>query len=234
MQIFLAHSFTGHGDVLLSAEESKHCIKVLRHKAGDVIDIIDGVGNFYIAEIKDANPQQCVARIMSQRKVGIKKPYSLHIAISPTKNADRIEWLIEKGTELGVDEFSFVICKRTEKTGTKIERFKKIAESAVKQSIQGVIPKINEGIPLKDFIMRHIDSKAKRYIAHCMPIKKVELKNILSEKQVLVLIGPEGDFTEEEVAITQMSGFEALSLGEARLRTETAGLIVAAGFRASV
>ncbi len=234
MQIFLAHSFSGHGEVLLSPEESKHCVKVLRHKVGHVIDIIDGIGNFYIAELTVADPKQCVARIISQRAVGVKKPYYLHIAISPTKNADRIEWLIEKGTELGVDEFSFVICKRTEKTGTKIERFRKIAESAVKQSIQGVIPKINDGITIKDFIAKEKGSKGKKYIAHCLPIKKTDLKNILNEKEILVLIGPEGDFTEEEIALAQMNGFEALSLGETRLRTETAGLIVAAGFKACV
>jgi 16S rRNA (uracil1498-N3)-methyltransferase len=233
MQVFLAHSFSENGEILLSAEESKHCIRVLRHKAGDVINVIDGVGNFYTAEIVDANAQKCVARIQRQEHIGSRKPYRLHIAISPTKNADRIEWLVEKGTELGVDEFSFVICKRTEKTGVKTERFRKIAESAVKQSVQGTLPKINEKILFKDFIQEGVSGGSQRFIAHCMEAQKVELKRILQERKVLVLIGPEGDFADEEVALAQINGFMPLSLGEARLRTETAGLLVASAFHTS-
>lgn len=231
MQVFLGASFTESDDILLSAEESKHCIKVLRHKAGDVIHVIDGKGNFFEAEITEANPQQCVARIQSKKLIGITKPYHLHIAISPTKNPDRIEWLVEKGTELGVDEFSFIICKRTEKTGVKTERFRKIAESAVKQSVQGVIPKINEGILFKDFIAQQKNSDAKKFIAHCLDESKKDLKDLQAGKKVLVLIGPEGDFTPEEIRLALENGFEALSLGESRLRTETAGLFVAAGMR---
>lgn len=233
MQLFLAHSFTEQGEIVLSAEESKHCVKVLRHKAGDVIHVIDGVGNLYTAEITDPNAQRCVARITAKEHIGNRKPYRLHIAISPTKNPDRIEWLVEKGTELGVDEFSFVLCKRTEKTGVKTERFKKIAESAVKQSVQGLIPKINEKIVFKDFIQAEVSGGAQRFIAHCMDAQKVQLNRILQERKVLVLIGPEGDFSDDEVTLAQINGFMPLSLGEARLRTETAGLLVAAAFHLS-
>lgn len=234
MQVFLAHSFSENGEILLSAEESKHCIKVLRHKTGDVIQVIDGVGNFYTAQIVDANPQRCVARIQSREHLGSGKPYHLHIAISPTKNPDRIEWLVEKGTELGVDEFSFVICKRTEKTGVKTDRFRKIAGSAVKQSVQGIIPKINEKMLFSDFIQEKVSGGQRRFIAHCLDARKAELKQILGERKALVLIGPEGDFAEEEVALAQINGFAPLSLGEARLRTETAGLLVAAAFHTAL
>lgn len=231
MQVFLGFLFNENGEILLSAEESKHCVKVLRHKVGDVIHVIDGKGNFFEAELTSINPEKCVAKIKSKKQIGVNKSYYLHIAISPTKNPDRIEWLIEKGTELGVDEFSFIICKRTEKTGTRIDRFQKIAESAVKQSVQGVIPKLNDGISFKEFLATQKNSDVKKYIAHCLEYPKKELKDIYADKKVLVLVGPEGDFTEEEIKLALENGFEALSLGESRLRTETAGLFVAAGFR---
>lgn len=233
MQVFLGASFSPSGEILLSAEESKHCIKVLRHKAGEVIHVIDGKGFLYEAVIETADPQACMARVKSKKAISVAKPYRLHIAISPTKNADRIEWMIEKCTELGVDAFSFVICKRTEKTGVKTERFRKIAESAVKQSMQGVLPELGEAIGLKEFIALQKNSAAKKYVAHCLPNDKTEFRNITTEKDILVLIGPEGDFTEEEIQLALSNGFEALSLGESRLRTETAGLFVAAGMRAT-
>lgn len=233
MQVFLGQLSEASGDhIFLSPEESKHCVKVLRHKVGDIIHAIDGSGNFFEAELTSVNPEHCTAKVLSKRYVGAKKPYRLHIAISPTKNPDRIEWLIEKGTELGVDEFSFIICKRTEKTGTRIDRFKKIAESAVKQSVQGIIPVINEGISLKDFLAQQETSDAKKFIAHCLDEKKKDLKDLHTEKNILVLIGPEGDFTPEEIKLALENGFEALSLGDSRLRTETAGLFVAAGMKA--
>src|ERR1700757_3905500 len=139
MQIFLALGLEGNETVLLSPDESKHCTKVLRHKRGDVINVIDGKGNFYTAELFDINPESCKAKIISKKQIAAGKDYRLHIAISPTKNPDRIEWMLEKCTEMGVDEFSFVVCKRTEKPTVKIERLQKIAESAVKQSIQNII-----------------------------------------------------------------------------------------------
>jgi len=234
MQVFLGQESRNDGEIVLSPEESKHCIKVLRHKKGDVINVIDGNGNFYEAELVETDPQRCVAKTKSKKQIGVNKPYYLHIAISPTKNPDRIEWLIEKGTELGVDEFSFIICKRTEKTGTRLDRFIKIAESAVKQSVQGIIPKIHEGISFKEFLAQQKSAETKKYIAHCLDSAKVELKDIFKEQKVLVLVGPEGDFTEEEIKMALENGFEALSLGESRLRTETAGLFVAAGMKSSL
>lgn len=230
MQIFFANIFTDENNLLLSTEESKHCVRVLRHKNGDVINVIDGKGNFYEAEITEANPQKCSAKIVSKKQIAVAKPYYLHIAISPTKNADRIEWMLEKCTELGVDEFSFIICKRTEKTGVKTERLKKIAESAVKQSIQAVLPVINEAQLLKDFIVKHKNTSSK-YIAHCLEEDKTDLKNSVQNIKNLILIGPEGDFTEDEIKLAIETKFKPLSLGDSRLRTETAGLYAAAAYK---
>ncbi|HXD94512.1 MAG TPA: 16S rRNA (uracil(1498)-N(3))-methyltransferase [Bacteroidia bacterium] len=230
MQIFFANIFVDANNILLSIEESKHCVRVLRHKNGDTINLIDGKGNFYEAEITDANPQKCSAKIISKKQIAAPKPYYLHIAISPTKNADRIEWMLEKCTELGVDEFSFIICKRTEKTGVKTERLKKIAESAVKQSIQAMLPIINEAQTFKDFIVKHKNTSSK-YIAHCIEEDKTDLKNSVQNVKSLVLIGPEGDFTEDEIKLAIENKFQPLSLGSSRLRTETAGLYAAAAYK---
>ncbi|HKC68786.1 MAG TPA: 16S rRNA (uracil(1498)-N(3))-methyltransferase [Bacteroidia bacterium] len=230
MQIFFANIFADENTLLLSAEESKHCIRVLRHKNGDIITLIDGKGNFYEAEITDANPQTCSAKIISKKQITAPKPYYLHVAISPTKNADRIEWMLEKCTELGVDEFSFIICKRTEKTGVKTDRLKKIAESAVKQSIQATLPVINEAQMFKDFIASHKNTSSK-YIAHCLEENKTELKTILPNSNSLVLIGPEGDFTPDEIKLAIENNFTPITLGNTRLRTETAGLFTAAAYK---
>ena len=228
MQIFFANMFTDVNTIILSPEESKHCIKVLRHKTGDIIHVIDGKGNFYETEIVEAEAQKCLVKIIHTKQIASPKKYHLHIAISPTKNADRIEWMLEKCTELGVDEFSFIICKRTEKTGVKTERLRKIAESAVKQSIQTVLPVINEAQTLKDFILKSQSTSSSKYIAHCQEENKIELNSVLKNSNSLILIGPEGDFTKEEIDIAFKNGFQALSLGNSRLRTETAGLYVAA------
>ncbi len=230
MQIYFANIFTDADTVLLSAEESKHCIRVLRHKAGDIIHVIDGKGNFYEAEITTADVQKCSVKIISKKQISSPKKYRLHIAISPTKNADRIEWMLEKCTELGVDEFSFIICKRTEKTGVKTDRLKKIAESAVKQSIQAMLPVINEAQTFKEFILQHKNTQHK-YIAHCLEKEKTALSKILKNETALILIGPEGDFTEDEIKLAFDTNFAPLSLGNTRLRTETAGLFAAAAFK---
>ncbi len=237
MQVFLGLIFNNDpvgtsGSILLSPEESKHCIKVLRKKVGDTIQVIDGKGNFYATEITHSNPEACVVKILSKKQIAVNKNYRLHIAISPTKNPDRIEWMVEKCTELGVDEFSFIVCKRTEKPTIKLERLQKIAESAVKQSVQGFFPIINEAVSLKEFISVHKNSEEKKYIAHCVDEAKTDIKNILTPSKNIILIGPEGDFTEEEIKLTLENNFRSLSLGETRLRTETAGLFVAGAFKA--
>ena len=230
MQLFFANIFIDAENILLSAEESKHCIRVLRHKIGDIIHVIDGKGNFFETEITNADAQKCSVKIISKKQISSPKKYRLHVAISPTKNADRIEWMLEKCTELGVDEFSFIICKRTEKTGVKIDRLKKITESAVKQSIQAMLPVINDAQTFKDFILKN-KSASHKYIAHCLEKDKTQLHDILTNETALILIGPEGDFTEDEIKLAFENNFLPLALGNTRLRTETAGLFVAAAFK---
>ena len=235
MQIFLGLLFdANNGSILLSPDESKHCIKVLRHKKGDLLNVIDGKGNLFSTELVETNPEACVVKIISKKQIAGNRKYRLHIAISPTKNPDRIEWMIEKCTELGVDEFSFIVCKRTEKPTVKLERLQKIAESAVKQSIQGIIPILNNVVPFKEFVALNKNTEEKKHIAHCIDDTKTDLKDILIPSKNIILIGPEGDFMPEEVKLALENGFQPLSLGETRLRTETAGLFAAGAFKTVV
>lgn len=222
MNIFIA---TIHHTVAeLTAEESWHCAKVLRFKAGDEIGLIDGKGNFYEGQLSVVNEKKCLANITYGPKVQNKHPYYLHLAIAPTKNIDRMEWLVEKAVEIGIDEITFVRCKNSERTVIKEDRLIKIAESAVKQSLQAIIPKINPLTNFSDVLKIKSDLK---FIAHCEEESKKHLKDFdLKNKSSLVLIGPEGDFTTEEIALAKTSGFSEISLGENRLRTETAGLYV--------
>ncbi len=222
MNIFIA--VINNAIAELRADEAWHCAKVLRNKAGDKINVIDGIGNFYDAELISVNEKKCEARITSPPKVQKQKDYYLHIAIAPTKNIDRIEWFVEKAVEIGVNEITFLRCKNSERTVIKTDRIIKIIESAVKQSLQAYIPKINELSEFKSVLENNSDIKL---IAHCFDERKTTLKDLdLKNKKTIVLIGPEGDFTLEEVKQAQDKNFRTLSLGENRLRTETAGLYV--------
>jgi 16S rRNA (uracil1498-N3)-methyltransferase len=207
----------------LTEEESLHCAKVLRKKAGDEITVINGSGTFFKARLETVGQKKCVAEIMEEKD---SKPrnYYLHLAIAPTKQIDRIEWMLEKCVEIGIDEISFIQCKNSERVSLKVERMKKIVESAVKQSMQAYLPKVNELCSFKDILKVSVDQK---FIAHCDPSEKLNVRKIVfNNKKSLVLIGPEGDFTKEEIALAREYNFSALSLGENRLRTETAGLYI--------
>lgn len=222
MNIFIAT--INHTIAELTPEESWHCAKVLRFKAGDEIGLIDGKGNFYEGQLSVVNEKKCLANITFGPRIQNKHPYYLHLAIAPTKNIDRVEWLVEKAIEIGVDEISFVRCKNSERTVIKEDRLIKIAESAVKQSLQSYIPKINPLTNFADILKTNADLK---FIAHCEEETKQHLKSFdLKNKTSLVLIGPEGDFSNDEIALAKSSGFTEISLGENRLRTETAGLYV--------
>lgn len=226
MNIFIAHINGNMAE--LTPEESWHCTKVLRMKAGETIHLIDGQGNFYTSELNLINEKKCVATITSGPKAQQKHPYYLHLAIAPTKNIDRMEWLVEKAVEIGIDEITFMRCKNSERTVIKEDRLIKIAESAVKQSLQAYVPKINGLTNFTDVINESADLK---FIAHCeegtkKTIKDFEIKN----RKILVLIGPEGDFSKEEIAAAKTAGYSELSLGVNRLRTETAGLYVCNAF----
>ncbi len=221
----------------LNEEESKHCVRVLRLNEGDKIQLIDGVGGFYEAEITDNNPKRCSVKIIETKKEVGKRNWHLHIAIAPTKNMDRLEWFVEKATEMGIDEVSLIDCKNSERTIVKLERIQKVAISAIKQSLKAYLPKINEVVDYTKFIASTKDFKGEKFIAHCYsPLSFAEglgvrshLKKIYTPKQnALVLIGPEGDFTIDEVKLALDNGFKEISLGESRLRTETAALYACA------
>ena len=208
----------------LNEEESKHCIRVLRLAIQDQVILIDGIGGYYEAEILEPDPKKTLLHILSKQRDYNKKGYSLHIAVAPTKNIERLEWFLEKATEIGVDEITPIICGRSERKEVKIDRLNKVITSAVKQSIKAYHPKINEPVRLKSFLEKNFGDH-ECFIAHCNLGDKVEIKNALTlNNNYLILIGPEGDFTLQEVALAVEKKFIPISLGTSRLRTETAAL----------
>ena len=205
----------------LSNEESSHCFKVLRKKVGDHIHLIDGVGGFYEAEITIASQKKVIFNVIKKWNQP-RNPYSLHIAIAPTKNNDRFEWFLEKATEIGIDEVTPIICEHSVRKMIKNERMEKIILSAAKQSLKSKLPKINKVTSFNDFMNKKHSSHC--FIAHCLSSQKNKLKNeVVSESTIL--IGPEGDFSTLQVEVALKNNFIPISLGSSRLRTETAGVI---------
>ena len=230
MNIFFAAAIQGD-QAILTEEEARHCVQVLRMKVGDPILLVDGQGGYYEAELVEAHKKSCAAKIIKQEQAFGKRDFHLHLAVAPTKNIARMEWLCEKATELGIDEISPIICQRSERRKVRIDRLEKIVLSAMKQSGKAYLPKIH---PLQDFKSwveectnaAHLDQ---RFIAHCMDGPKRHLKEeYKAPKNVVILIGPEGDFSPEELAFAQKNGFDAVHLGTSRLRTETAALMACA------
>ncbi|WP_454804424.1 16S rRNA (uracil(1498)-N(3))-methyltransferase [Mucilaginibacter phyllosphaerae] len=207
----------------LSEEESKHAVRVLRLNVGDEVTLIDGKGGLYKAEIKDAHPKRTILQINSVTTGFNKRNHYLHIAVAPTKNLDRVEWFLEKATEIGIDEISLIITQRSERKEAKVERLDKIITSAIKQSIKAYHPVLNAPVALNQFLKQPFDGQ--KFIAHCDEGGKTELaQSITKQSRYLILIGPEGDFTPAEVDAALQNGFKAITLGESRLRTETAAL----------
>lgn len=208
----------------LPEEEAQHCTRVLRLNIGDEITLTDGKGNFYQAEITAATNKRCQVAIKETRYQEPLWPCHLHIAMAPTKNMDRNEWFAEKATEIGFDELTFLNCRFSERKVIKTERISKILVSAIKQSLKARLPKLNEMTDFHTFIQQ--DFKGQKFIAHCYEGEKKQLKEALTPgEDALVLIGPEGDFSEEEVQKAIEHGFVPISLGKSRLRTETAALV---------
>lgn len=213
--------------MILSEEESLHAVKVLRLQGGDDIVIVDGAGGYYQARITLPHHKKCGFEIIDAVHDYGKRNYKLHIAIAPTKNIERLEWFIEKAVEIGVDEITPVLCRFSERKIIKAERLEKIIVSAAKQSIKAFFPKLNPLCTFDELLKNH-HAKAS-YIAHCYPGEKALLKDILpGQDDVLILIGPEGDFSPEEVEKALKARFRPVSLGESRLRTETAGVVACA------
>ncbi len=213
----------------LNEEESKHCVRVLRLTMGDHIVLIDGKGGLYDAEITLDHPKRCEVKIITKKKGVGKRSYQLHLAIAPTKNMDRLEWFAEKATEIGIDELSLLNCQHSERVVVKNERLEKVLISAMKQSVKAYLPKLNEIIDIKKFITESKEFKGQKFIAHCHDTmnedEDIHLKKQYHPKQnALILIGPEGDFSADEVRFAVKNGFQEISLGSSRLRTETAAL----------
>lgn len=210
----------------LNEEESKHCVRVLRLPIGSQVNLVDGVGGFYTAEITSDNPKKVVLSILHVEREFHKRNHYLHIAVAPTKNIDRIEWFLEKATELGVDEITPIITDRSERRVVKEDRLNKVITSAVKQSIKAYHPKLNEAISYDAFMK--LPFEGDKLIAHCIDQGEKQYISdlVVPHQKYLILIGPEGDFTPEEVNLALNKGFKALTLGDNRLRTETAALSV--------
>ena len=211
----------------LPAEEANHAIKVLRLKEGDELMLMDGKGSFYRAEVTLVSNHHCMYRIVERQPQQPQWEGHVHLAIAPTKMNDRIEWMAEKATEVGIDELSFLNCQFSERRNLKTERIKKIVVAAVKQSHKAWMPIVNELEPFRQFIS--CQSSGYRYIAHCYnEVPRVnlfdELCRLDASENALVLVGPEGDFSIDEVRYAVSQGFVSVDLGKSRLRTETAGL----------
>lgn len=208
----------------LPAEEAAHAVRVLRLQSGDEVMLTDGKGNFYRAEIGIATSKRCLVNILETLPQEPLWTGHLHIAMAPTKNMDRTEWFAEKATEIGFDELTFLNCRFSERKVIKTERIAKILVSALKQSLKARLPRLNEMTDFDKFIAQPFSGQ--KFIAHCYEGEKPLLKDIVHRgEDALVLIGPEGDFSEEEVERATAHGFVPISLGRSRLRTETAALV---------
>lgn len=218
------------GLCLLGEEESAHCVRVLRHREGDNVCVIDGVGTMYECVLSQASPKAAVARIEKANPGWGSHPYRMEMAVCPTKNIDRYEWFVEKASEVGTDRFVPVIGEHSERKVLKTERLRRIVLSAAKQSLKAAVPEIAEPLTVKEFIASVADSSALKMIACCFEDESHPRTSVMQalsgtdRREYIVLIGPEGDFSREEVRLATEAGFIPVHLGESRLRTETAAL----------
>lgn len=222
MQLFYCSNIA-KGENFLNPEESRHCAKVLRKISGDQIDITDGFGKFYQASLTDVNHKKCLFDILSSNETEPNN-HSIHIAIAPTKNTDRIEWFIEKSVEIGIDKISFIQTIHSERKTINIERIKRKAVSAMKQSMRSYLPEISIMTKLPSF-MNSINDNGQKFIAHLENDRTPHLRQIVtSGSDVTILIGPEGGFEGDEISMAIDQQFKVVKIGNYRLRTETAGI----------
>ncbi|MGS2740638.1 16S rRNA (uracil(1498)-N(3))-methyltransferase [Sinomicrobium sp. M5D2P17] len=225
MNLFYSPDITGEEkQFTFNKEESRHIVKVLRKSERDSIHLTNGKGSIFKAEITLADIRHCTARITEKIKQEPRN-YYIHLAVAPTKMNDRYEWFLEKATEIGIDEITPVICEHSERTVIKTERLEKILQSAMKQSLSAFLPKLNPAVALESFLKR--ETKGELFIAHCEEDGK---RHLLKEKvgpgqQTTILIGPEGDFSTKEISLALNKGYIPVSLGNTRLRTETAAVV---------
>ena len=220
MQLFFSE--INDNKVIFSADEKKHLTKVLRKQEGDIISVIDGKGYLYSTKINSLDKNSSLIEIIKKEKKKKKHNYHLHIGIAPTKNISRFEWFLEKATEIGIDEITPIICNRSERKKINIQRCNRILISSIKQSLKFYKPKLNVPSNFSDFIKEKLEGD--KLIAHCLKTEKNKI-NKSNQKKYTILIGPEGDFTENEINLALKNGFKATTLGKSRLRTETAGII---------
>jgi len=224
MQLFYNPDLdNGVSQFIFPEDESKHIIKVLRKKVDDILHITNGKGQRFEAKIIDANPKKCKVQVISHAKKH-QKMHWFHLVVAPPKSNDRFEWFLEKATEIGVNEITPIICERSERKTVKHERLEKVVQSAMKQSLRSYLPQLNQAIPFNEYLEK--EHKGLLFIAHCEKGEKVDLRRrVAPDHDITVLIGPEGDFTNTEIKSAQDRGFLSVSLGEARLRTETAAVV---------
>lgn len=224
MQLFYNPNISENSkEVIFDKEESRHISKVLRKFEGDILNLTNGKGFFFKATLLSTNPKQCVAIINNAEKQS-PLPYHLHLAVAPTKLNDRYEWFLEKATEIGVSEITPIICDHSERKVIKYSRYEKIIQSAVKQSLKAYMPVLHPAISFSEFIASK-RTEDLQLIAHCQESEKHSLKSIIDKKKTtLILIGPEGDFSNQELLLAKKEGITPIGLGNSRLRTETAAI----------
>ena len=233
MELFYSQDIEG-GIVRLNQDESGHCIKVLRHKCGDEISVIDGCGTLHKCRITSDSHKGVEAAILDSQHDWGSHPYNLHLAVCPTKNNDRYEWFAEKACEIGFNMLSPVIGDHSERRVLKTQRVEKILVSAAKQSLKAAVPLVNEPVSVKEFIKSTSGAEGLKMIAYCFEDERVPRRSIreilegYDGDQITVMIGPEGDFSKEEAEMALAAGFIPVHLGPSRLRTETAALTAAA------
>ena len=234
MQLFYCKDITDTGFATLDSEESRHAVRVLRLREGDDINVTDGQGHLYRCRVVTADDRACVVESEKWKvESGKWKATKLHLAVAPTKNPSRMEWLVEKAVEVGVDEITLLDCDHSERSFLKTDRLERIALSAMKQSLHLTLPRINPAVRLRDWLNNYAGgTPALRLIAHCEADQpRTPLASALTPgRDAVVLIGPEGDFSEEEIALALEQGFQPVSLGPSRLRTETAALYATVAF----
>lgn len=210
--------------VAFPRNESKHIVKVLRKKEGDFLHLTNGKGLLFKTEIISANHNSCYAKVISVEK-SHPVPYRLHLAVAPTKMNDRYEWFLEKATEIGIHEITPLICDHSERRIVKLDRFERVLQSAMKQSLHTFLPVLNEAVSFSDFVQG--DFGGQKFIAHCEEgeEKKSLMRLLEKNSEVTILIGPEGDFSSEEIKTAHTRLWAPVSLGDSRLRTETAGIV---------
>lgn len=210
--------------VMLSNEESEHCVRVMRHREGDVVHVTDGCGHLAEAVIVEAHPKKCLLEVRQQITDNLLTHNGLHLAVAPTKNADRMEWLLEKAIEIGICSLTFLQCDHSERTHLNLERLQRLAIAALKQSQTTWLPELRI-MKFAEFIQQNTDTQADKFIAWCDENNQRQLVNAPhNHSEMILLIGPEGDFSPEEIAAACEAGYMEVKLGNRRLRTETAGL----------